>query len=63
MNLRKRYLTYMVLALVPQLHGCLWDSIHVDGTLDASNESKAEETLPKGEESLKSEDTIDEDTI
>lgn len=61
MNLRKRYLTFMALALVPQLHGCLWNSLHVKGELDAA--SKAEDVSPKGEASLKSEDDKDEDSI
>lgn len=54
MNLRKRYLTYVILAFTPQLHGCLWESIHVDGTLDAS--AKAEESVSKETESLRLED-------
>lgn len=44
MELRRKYLTYVVLAFAPQLHGCLWESLHLDGTLDAS--SKAEEVAP-----------------
>jgi len=53
MDLRKRYLTYVALAFVPQLYGCLWDSIHVDGTLDASN--KAEEVSPANAEEISTE--------
>lgn len=36
-KLSKRYLTYVVLAFAPAFHGCLWDSIHLDGSLDAEN--------------------------
>jgi len=45
MNSSKRYLTYLALAFIPQLYGCLWENIHVDGTLDAS--SKQEEVSPE----------------
>lgn len=45
MNLRKRYLTYLALACVPALYGCLWENIHVDGTLKTSG-SEQEEVNP-----------------
>lgn len=59
MNLSKRYLTYCLLAFAPYLHGCLWDSIHVDGTLDASNEAEVVE--PSKEESIETKKEDDND--
>jgi len=52
----------LAIALVPQLHGCLWESIHVDGTLDASSGAK-EEQSGKPDDSLKSEEDTNEESI
>jgi len=59
MNLSKRYLTLVVMGLVPSLHGCLWESLHVDGTLDAT--AISEDTASKEAVSLNSEDNTNED--
>jgi len=56
MDIRQRYLTYLVLAFVPQLHGCLYDHFHMEGKVDAargeevsSKESSEEESTQKEE--------------
>jgi hypothetical protein len=34
-NLSRRYLALVLIALLPSLHGCLWQSLHIKGEVDA----------------------------
>lgn len=56
MDIRQRYLTYMVLAFVPQLQGCLYDHFRMEGEIEADRkEEVASEELSKEDSTQKEE--------
>lgn len=40
--MKRKYLILCLLSFFPQLHGCLWQELHIKGEVDASGEPIAE---------------------